>query len=649
MFAEASPSSGEHSGIAHVRALDGLRGAAVVGVLLFHGGHLAGGYLGVDLFFVLSGFLITSLLLAEWRRNERVSLSAFWARRARRLLPALFLVVLGIAAYAAIVARPTELDRIRADAFATLGYVANWHSIGAGRDYWALFGSPSPFEHTWSLAIEEQFYLVWPLMFVGIGAVARARRRPIAPVVFAVAIVGVIAFSALAIILRIAGASDARVYFGTDTRAPAILLGVALAALTAWRGTIRSGTGRIGLEIVGLIGVGWLAWAWADLGGRDPMLLRGGLLISGVAGVAVLAAAAHPRRGPIAVAFSIAPLRWLGFVSYGLYLWHWPVFVWLSPVRTGLDGWGLTGVRVAVSLVFAVVSYTMVEMPIRRGALRGRRIQVAAPVAVAVTLIVVAIATAGAVRLPTTEDTVASGEELVASSPSVAPTAERILVVGDSVAYSLGVQFDALEIGGTFASFNAGVIACQIPRSDRHRAPFGTPDDPEPVTETPAICRDWPSRWSSQLAAVQPDEVLLALGFPAVADVEVDGMWYNVCEPEWRDYFRSEMGAALDLLESTCATVSVALVAPPPTPDIFPSKWIGAVECLNSVLRTVVAASPAHRRTIDLASYICPHGRCKTELGGHPLREDWVHYDGESGRIVARWLVDQMIARPHIA
>ena len=150
----ATSSSVETPSIPHVRALDGLRGVAVVGVVLFHGGHLRGGYLGVDLFFVLSGFLITSLLLAEWRRDGRVRLGGFWVRRARRLLPALFLVMLGIGAYAALVAAPTEVARIRDDGLATLGYVANWHSIGAGHDYWALFTAPSPFEHTWSLAIE---------------------------------------------------------------------------------------------------------------------------------------------------------------------------------------------------------------------------------------------------------------------------------------------------------------------------------------------------------------------------------------------------------------------------------------------------------------------------------------------------------------
>ena len=168
----------------HITALDGLRGAAVLAVLFFHGGHLAGGYLGVDLFFVLSGFLITSLLLAESGADGRVRLGRFWARRRRRLLPALLIMLLGVGAYAAVRRSRRSSTASAWTRLATLCYVANWRDVFAGTDYWALFSAPSPLDHTWSLAIEEQFYVLWPLVFVAParrGAAPDRRRRRVDP------------------------------------------------------------------------------------------------------------------------------------------------------------------------------------------------------------------------------------------------------------------------------------------------------------------------------------------------------------------------------------------------------------------------------------------------------------------------------------
>jgi peptidoglycan/LPS O-acetylase OafA/YrhL len=261
--------------IRHVPALDGLRGVAVAGVLLFHAGHLTGGYLGVDLFFVLSGYLITSLLLAERQATGTVALKAFWGRRARRLLPALALMLLVVALYARLIAQPSDLHQIRMDALAAIAYVANWRDVLAHFSYWSLFTAPSPLQHTWSLAIEEQFYIVWPIVVLAVAKAARHRDgRSVARLVLFVSTVLAFASGAWGIVLyRIAGGN--RVYYGTDTRAAAILLGAALAAIMALRGPATTRRGRTAIEGAGVAGVLLLAVAWLRLPGTSPLLYQG--------------------------------------------------------------------------------------------------------------------------------------------------------------------------------------------------------------------------------------------------------------------------------------------------------------------------------------------------------------------------------------
>ena len=224
--------------------MDGLRGVALLGVLLFHAnGVIKGGFLGVDLFFVLSGFLITRLLLAEERTTGSIDLRAFWLRRAKRLFPALLVLMPAIALFAHFVARAEEGRAIRADALATLAYFANWRAILSDKSYWELFQSPSPLEHTWSLSIEEQFYVVWPVVVLLV--LRRYGARALLGVVL-----GLAALSILATLVLFDSERTARVYYGTDTRAAAILGGAALAIVVRGR-TVES---RVGLRSLGLGG-----------------------------------------------------------------------------------------------------------------------------------------------------------------------------------------------------------------------------------------------------------------------------------------------------------------------------------------------------------------------------------------------------------
>ncbi|PWU53175.1 acyltransferase, partial [Micromonospora globispora] len=359
--------------IAYQPALDGVRALAVAAVLAFHGGvaALPGGFLGVDAFFVLSGFLITSLLLAEHRDAGRIDLVAFWGRRVRRLLPALLLVLVVVLLVSRQLMPGTELGALRWDALAALGYVANWRMANRGGDYFAATGSPSPLQHTWSLGIEEQFYLVWPLLLIVLLAwAARRRRLGVALLVILVGAVG----SALAAALLFAPDAVDRVYYGTDTRAVALLVGAALAVLLARRVPAQPETPaparrRLRHPVLGalaLAGTAGTAWLWATAEGGDGWLYRGGLTLAAVAVAAVIAHATVSPASPTARLLAVPPLVWLGRISYGVYLWHWPLFQWLTAERTGLTGAALLAARCAVTLVAATGSYLLVERPIRR-------------------------------------------------------------------------------------------------------------------------------------------------------------------------------------------------------------------------------------------------------------------------------------------
>ena len=393
------PASVEHAGrtgggvrLPYLPGLDGLRALAVVAVLLYHAGlpWIPGGFLGVEVFFVLSGYLITSLLLAEWRAEGSVNLKAFWLRRARRLLPALYLLVVVTLAYA-VLFLPGEVARLRSDALAAFGYVTNWYLVFHHESYFEAVGRPSLLKHLWSLAVEEQFYLFWPVLFwlgVTVGATHWRQRR-----VFVIAVGGAALSVLLMAILYVPGADPSRLYYGTDTRAAGLLIGAALALVwtpgTACRSypTVRRlgegsdpNSGRFQrrwgwitptlLDALGVIALGALVYFNLTLGEYDPFLYRGGLALVSISSAALIMAIAYPHSRLGTGLLGWAPLRWLGERSYGIYLWHWPIFmITRSQLDVPLAGLPLLVLRLAVTVVLADLSYRYVETPIRRGAL----------------------------------------------------------------------------------------------------------------------------------------------------------------------------------------------------------------------------------------------------------------------------------------
>jgi len=353
--------------IAYRPGLDGLRAIAVAAVFLYHAriDWLPGGFLGVDLFFVLSGYLITSLLLVEWEARNRIDLRRFWLRRARRLLPALVVVVLASLALAAIFARQ-DLAHTRSDAVSTLLYYTNWHEIIANHSYFNLMGNPSLLQHTWSLAIEEQFYIVWPLLLVPCLVLVGRKRLPM------LIIAGIAASAALMWILYNPNGGDpSRVYYGTDTRAFLLLMGILLALVWPWIQRLRQAVPL--LELLGVAALVGTVLLFRQMQEFNPTLYRGGDLAAAFCFVVLLAAVAHPRTG-IGEALGVAPLRWVGERSYGIYLWHWPIIVLVAGVNTR-PSLGVVVAEAVLVLVVAALSYKFVEQPIRMGSLQRRLAQ----------------------------------------------------------------------------------------------------------------------------------------------------------------------------------------------------------------------------------------------------------------------------------
>jgi peptidoglycan/LPS O-acetylase OafA/YrhL len=352
----------------HLRALDGLRALAVAAVFAYHAdvAWAPGGFVGVDVFFVISGFLITALLLAEWRRDEFVDVFSFWKRRARRLLPALLALLVAVWVVVPFLAAE-QAGRLRGDVWAALTYVSNWRLILQHESYFQAAGRPPLLQHLWSLGVEEQFYLVWPLLLWA-GLAVRRRGSRLTGWILA----GALASAGLMAALYHPGIDPSRVYYGTDTRVGTILMGAALACVWApWR-SARAPTrlGRAVLAVTGVLALGALAWSVGTLHQFDGVLYRGGLLGVAAASTVLVAVLTHHGTPGVHAVLGSRPMVWLGRRSYGLYLFHWPVILLTrSYYDVPVSGLALLGLRAGITVVLATLSYRFVEAPVRGGAL----------------------------------------------------------------------------------------------------------------------------------------------------------------------------------------------------------------------------------------------------------------------------------------
>lgn len=627
-------------------ALDGLRGLAVLAVMAYHLGHLEGGYLGVDLFFVLSGFLITSLLLREGTATGGVDLRHFWVRRARRLLPALAVALVGVVVAARTWLDHSTLPALRVDALTTAGYVANWRfATQSTGGYFAA--DPSPLRHTWSLAIEEQYYLVWPLVVVAATVLARRRGARSAVVVGAVALAGALT-SALWMALHATSWSTDRLYLGTDTRLVAPLSGAVLACLLHGRldrtpsPAVRRGTG-----LVGAVALAGLAVAVVAVPPDAGWMYRGGFTLVAVLGAAAVAGSVVGRDGALARALGPRPLRWVGERSYGLYLYSWPLQVVLAA--QGLEGAALAATTVAGASAAAAVSHRHLEVPVRRhglGALLPRRRGADGPApatsgrapgalvagAVVVVLVVVVAGTTTTARPDPLAALGADELEAGARRPAVTPTdagaerGSRVLVVGDSVAYTIGEHAPA-DIPGVASVDSRGLPGCGLLAEGARPAQAveaGSPEDYEgcatPVADADRLGLEG-----------DPDVVLLVTGAWESSDHQRHGRRVGPGDEGWAEEIRSLLDARVTDLSADGAVV--ALWADPCGPDAEDRR---RQEWFTDEVLAPVAAARTEAVVVRPAEVACEGDEAVTDVPGvgDPRPDDGQHWS-EDG---ARWL-----------
>ena len=709
--------------------LDGLRALAVIAVLLYHGGVVwdGGGFLGVEVFFVLSGFLITSLLVSEWVQSGTIALRAFWARRARRLLPALFCLVAAIGVYYALGGTAKAVPGLQGDGIATLLYFGNWHQIATGSSYFAATGPASPLTHTWSLAIEEQFYILWPLVVLGVvtlvagwqarrggraagRAIDRSPGRAASPAastaidwslraLLAVSAAGAVGSWVEMALLFDGGRGLNRVYYGTDTRAAGLLTGASLAiGLTLVRRSRAGDEGRAAAvgrsRALGLaralgraraLGPGWTrvlgpaaALALAGIvvsmnvvGGETKWLYPLGLAGVDAAVAVVIAAAVLCPSSLVARGLSWRPLRALGKISYGLYLWHYPLFLWLDTASTGLSGTALLGVRLAVTLAVSVVSFAVIEQPIRQRRLPAWLVRSLAPLAAggAVASLLVA-STASALPLgdPSVTTVPQVAANLQGSGPAcqvkltdtaqygVAPPPpskaasfeysalgnhrlswsgssvktfdtcppKKVLLVGDSLAFTLGVGMlkDEQRYGVELA--DAGILGCAFTTE-------GELDVSGVWQSQSAGCPGALQTWAQEERTLHPQEVIVELGYRDQFDWRIDGHLEHLGQAAFDAYLQRQIDQYVKVLGrggTQILFLSVPWTKPPAQPDGSPSPAASPARHarINAMIEAAARLDPSHVRVLDIDDTVSPGNHYQAKVHGQLCRFDGIHF-----------------------
>ncbi|HTI38527.1 MAG TPA: acyltransferase family protein [Vicinamibacterales bacterium] len=632
-------------------ALDGVRAVAVLAVIGYHLGYtwLPGGFLGVDIFFVLSGYLITTLLLLEYEAACRINLKAFWFRRARRLLPGLFLVLLFVTLHVALTAPPFELGWRRHDILWTLFYGANWHFIASDQSYFSQFTSASPLRHTWSLAIEEQFYLLWPVILL----VACPRGRRALAILCMAGIVGSVAVS-----MWLFNAGDpSRSYYGTDTRMHELLIGALLAAFAGSASPRPAESvlaARLAAAAGGLALLGGFFW----LDGRSAAYYFGLSAAVAMSTAALIWSIESAPGGVVARSLSLPPMRWTGQISYGLYLWHWPVILAIGSVPAVLKwlpgSMGLNLIRVGATFALAAGSFYLLEEPVRRGRMPWVRSSVPRfATAAAVTAVLIAGAAVWATPMPPETGVFAiAGCPGDSDTPCLrhrAPTgAPVVALIGDSVARSLDPALSALAREHRWTYVLAAANGCRISTLLTSYEGHVRPMDARCQKATPGrlerLVVDWNprtiiaiDRWEIMDAALPdgrvvpggtPEHVALVENSLADAARRLTSQGAHLVFIELPPILSADCGAPGARSLPRCH----ALVRDNAVQDRY-----------NEAFRRIARQVP-RVATLSITDTLCPGGVCAWDIDGLVLRFDGLHFTPDASRWLAPLLLHELSA-----
>ncbi|RZU65910.1 peptidoglycan/LPS O-acetylase OafA/YrhL [Microterricola gilva] len=626
----------------HFAAVDGLRAVAILSVLVFHTGLYSNGLFGVDIFFVLSGFLITLTLLREHHRDGTVRLGRFYLRRVKRLLPML-IVVLGLTLWAvSAFGSPAQIGRFSEQAIASLVYVTNWEQILAGQSYWDGFGQINPLGHMWSLAITEQFYLVWPIVIVLILVAGRRRTterafawqrslgRPVAVLVIGLA---ALALAAAQPMLRFDGSNSDRMYLGTDTHVAGLIAGsVAASVVYLWlrRSAVRAQRGKtsslspVTLRVKNLVLTVTTSALSAGVASTivllslmahdysQEWLYRWGFAAVAVLG-AVLVVTLTSKHNVVVRVLAFKPLVEIGKVSYTLFLVHLPIY-WLilavQPYSTPVD---LLIIGLPASLLLASALHHLVAEPIRmrRWKFKGTTAFVSA----------VAATAAGVLLVPS-----------LAVAKPMGTGDTTVLTLGDSLANDFAAAL-ALDESARFTVVDGGLPGCGISGGIAQRTAGGV------TQKAPATCNPWEERWKKQIAETRPDVIVVNLAWDAVTQ-NINGRWSDLRDPEFAQNFRNQLGQLASITEPLGIPVLIA----------DSRLYSGVIEPEQAhAFNTLLAEFVATRSTIhalNLQEQVCGPDECSTVLPDGSARyiDDRVHFSAAGKAALAPWLAEAALS-----